>query len=122
MDRLMLPGHHLPMVKRRKPIARTIEAARTGLPIVAWLKFSGKSQTWLAEETGYSEPYISLLASGKKRYNQDHLERFSEVLGIQPSMLLHKPTEEDFWSLWNSLSVDQRRRAKALVKAIRDMD
>lgn len=92
----------------------------TALPIDEWLTFLGQTKAWLAAQTGYSEPYISLIASGKKRYNQDNIERISTALGIHPSQLHHKPTEQDFWSVWATLDTEQRRRAAAMVKAFRD--
>ena len=108
------------MAKPRRPLTSHPGRKWTALPIDEWLTFMGRTKAWLASETGYSEPYISLISSGKKRYNQDNIERIAAALGIHPSQLHHKPTEQDFWSVWQSLDSEQRRRAAAMVKAFRD--
>lgn len=47
----------------------------------------GLTQEQMAERTGISVAMYSMLEGGKRRMNEDHLQRIATVLGEQPSGL-----------------------------------
>ena len=108
------------MAKRKTAAPAPASRVWKKLPIDQWLLFFGKTQTWLAEQTGYDESYVSLLIAGKKRYNQDVIEAVARALGIPDAMLFSPPASQDFWTLYNELSENDRRAAAAIVRGLRD--
>lgn len=117
MDAIAPGPHPSLMVKKSSPKSQPPPKAWKPLKIAAWLEFLGKSQTWLADQTGYSEPYISLLAAGRKRHNQDVEEAFEKALGLDPGSLRREPSTDDIWSIWQTLTPDQKKHATRIIKA-----
>lgn len=119
MDPVALPLQSLPMAKARRPTAKPKERRQEAIFLNEWLLFRDKSQTWLAERTGYSEPYISLLANMHKRMNLDVQSAFEKALGIERGALLRRPLTDDIWAIWQTLSEEERKRLTAVAKALK---
>lgn len=47
-----------------------------------WRKHLGKTQEWLAHETGLHKGDISALETGAQRWNETHLTKFAAALGV----------------------------------------
>lgn len=97
MDPAMTALHTFPMAKKGTAPPAAKRPTWRRLPLAEWLDFVGQSQTWLAEQTGKSDPQISHLINGKRPYNQKFLEdaakAFEAAAGIpvEPSMLFYPP-------------------------------
>ncbi len=117
MDTLASYVNHLPMAKR--PPDPPPRRRYHPLPIIEWIEFLGLTQRKVAEDVGISESHLSLIAAGKRPYNQRILEAIAESLGIHPAQLHHPPTERPLWQLINELDSDQQRTAKRLLEALK---
>lgn len=111
--------HTFRMVKSVKPATPARPTWRR-LFIADWLAFFDKNQTWLAEATGYSEPFVSLIINGKRPYNQRFLEKVGAAMRIPEGWLFFAPAGEHVWALWNDLTPEQQRQGAAILKALRD--
>lgn len=86
----------LPMAKDRKTLPPPPRKLWKRLFISERLdKKAGKTQAWLAEETGLSEPYISLLKTGKRPYNQRTEELLEAAFKVRPGALRHPPAASE---------------------------
>lgn len=103
--------HHLEMV--RKQHARWF--------LREWRKHRGLTQDQLAERASLSKPFISQLERGERQYTQEVLERLAGVLQTDaPSLIMRDPTDpEGIWSVWDDLSVPQRRQGVELLRVIK---
>lgn len=62
----------------------------TGFYLYEWRKFKGVTQEQLAEALDLqNKGYVSELENGKKRYNQDHLEKAAKFFGCSPGDILN---------------------------------
>ena len=67
---------------------------RIGLPGCRQARLEkGWSQQKLAEESGFSLPYISLLELGKTDPSVHKAQRIADVLGVSLEQLLSEPSE-----------------------------
>lgn len=85
-----------------------------------WRKRRGYSQERLAEMIDTSKSYISELESGKRRYNQELIERLADALSCSPADLLAIDPEIALWSILTTLSDKQRRQLAAIAEAIKE--
>jgi transcriptional regulator with XRE-family HTH domain len=85
-----------------------------------WRRHRGLTQARLAERLGVAKSEISMLEGGKRRYNQDQLERIAEVLGCDPAdLIMRDPTStESIWSLWERAEVGERLVVIDVLKAM----
>ena len=67
---------------------------RAGWRLQEWRKLRGKSLQALADATGTSKGYVSELETGKRRYNQDLVEKFAAALDVDPAALIGLGPEE----------------------------
>lgn len=76
----------------------------------------------LEEQTGVqlSEGQLSRIERGEAQYMQDHLEAIAIVLRTEPANLLNvDPTAaEPVYSIWETLTPVQRRRAERVIQAM----
>src|SRR4051812_10713662 len=102
MDPAVTALHPFQMAKKKS----TPPAARPTwkrLPLKEWLEFFDRSQAWLSQATGYSDPFVSLVLAGKRPYNQEFVEAVAKALSkvageeIDPSMLFHPPRSQNQW-------------------------
>lgn len=56
-----------------------------------WLEVLGLRQVDVVERTGLAKGQVSLLISGKRRWNADHLFDIAEAMGVEPGLLLIDP-------------------------------
>lgn len=88
------------------------------LYLVEWLKLFGKTQRQAAEATGISESHLSLIASGKRQFTQENLEKLAAFLGIDRGMLLYPATERPIGALLGAMTADERARAARVLRAM----
>lgn len=68
------------MAKKKRP--------RWYLP--EWLEHLGLSQEELAARMGTSKGYLSDILTGKRRFNETHLNAIEDAIGVSPGDLLNK--------------------------------
>src|SRR5688572_28665938 len=103
----------LPMAKKRIPSKSTGHAARKfgRLYVLEWLEMLDLTQASVADRTGLTEGFISLLANGKKQFTQETLEKVARAMGVEPAGLLYfPPMERPVWDKWHRLDPTERRR------------
>jgi len=95
------------------------EAARQKWYLREWRRFRGFTQDKLADAIQVSKGYLSDLEQGKKRYNQDMLERLAEVLGCSPACLLSRDPEAtaDLFDTWSRIPETSRDQAMRVLRA-----
>jgi transcriptional regulator with XRE-family HTH domain len=83
-----------------------------------WRERIGITQEELADRTGLSPGYISLLETGERGYTQDSLERIAEALRCLPGEILNVDPKRDasFMGLLETLKPLERRQARELVQ------
>ncbi len=118
MDAATYRLHHLPMAKipRRPTLARRVWRR---IYLAEGLEVTGKTQRQVAEATGISESHLSLIASGKRQYTQQNLERIAEQLRIEPGELLYPPDRSPLGRLILQMTQDEREQAARVIAAIR---
>jgi transcriptional regulator with XRE-family HTH domain len=85
-----------------------------------WRAYRDLTQQQLAERLGTSKGYVSDLERGKRRYNQDVLERLAEELRCEPAdLLMRDPTDPSgIWSIWDQASAADRPRIVSVIRAM----
>lgn len=71
------------------------EPSEVKLYLREWMAHLGVTQEELAGRSGYTPSFVSEIASNKKRFNRDHLVRFSAALGVTPAQRLLAPPPAD---------------------------
>ena len=86
----------------------------------AWRKHRGYNQERMAEMCEMSIGYYNEVESGKRRYNQDLLEKFAGVLKCDPADLITRdPADPDeIWALYDRMTDQQRAQATEVVRAL----
>ena len=56
-----------------------------------WLDRSGKTQKWLAQQAGMTEPHVSMLLRGSRRCSVDKAIRLSKLTGVPVENLVEWP-------------------------------
>lgn len=86
-----------------------------------WRDHRGLTQEQMAERIGMSRAYLSMIESGKRRYDQPFLEAAAEVLRCQPAdLIMRNPTDPDgLWSIWDQLTQPQRVQMVEIAQTIR---
>lgn len=112
----------LPMAKTRtakvlRPTRR--RSAYRPVHLKEWLEVVDMSQAELAAATEYSESHLSLLANGKRPYNQELLETCGKAMGIDGRLLLYPPPAKPIWAEWSALTEAQQMQAVAHLRAIK---
>lgn len=79
-----------------------------------WLEALNLRQVDLVERTGIAKGQISLLLSGKRRFNSDHLFDFAEAMGIEPGLLLINPTSIEGEMIRAAMNVPDDKRLIAV--------
>lgn len=87
-----------------------------------WRKHRGLTIERLAELIETTKSVVSELEVGKKRYNQDHLEKLADALGCEPADLLTRdPSDpEGVWEAWDHVPVSKRDDAIRVLRALAD--
>lgn len=121
MDLCMPAFETLPMAKSQKPLPPPPPAQWNRLFIRERLdKKAGKTQAWLAKESGYSEPYISLLCGGRRPYNQKVEEDLEAALKVPRGALRHPPRKNEIREAVQSMDDDDRAElANALIDVLK---
>lgn len=86
-----------------------------------WRKHRGLTQEALASRVGLSTPSISQIETGKQGFTDSTLEALADALSCEPGdLLMRDPTDAEApWSLWESLTPDQRQTGIKLLKALK---
>jgi len=102
------------IVKKRKELGRHY--------LREWRLFRGLNQEQAAHLIGMDRTNLGRIERYRLPYSQHLLEMAAEVYGCTPSDLLaRKPMNaEDVDSFWDSLTPNERKRAKKLIQALRD--
>lgn len=89
--------------------------------IRAWRKHRHLTLEQLAERMGMDKGNLSKIERGKRRYDELFLETAAEALRCSPAdLIVRDPTDpEGIWSIWETLSVQQRPQAVEILKAIK---
>lgn len=102
-------------------------AKTKGFYMYEWRTHRGATQQELADAIGLLKGYISELERGKKRYNQDHLERMAKFFDCSPGDILNinplDPTPQaEVIDIWSRIPDAQRAAAKAMLQSLSDKD
>lgn len=86
-----------------------------------WRKHRGYNQTRMAEMMEMSLGYYNEVETGKRRYNQDILEKAADVLRCDPADIITRdPTSPDaIWSIWDQLQPTQRAQLVEIGKTLK---
>lgn len=86
----------------------------------AWRKHRGYNQERMAEMSELSLGYYNEVETGKRRYNQDLLEKFAEVLQCDPADLITRdPNDpEAIWELYDKMTSTQRAQVVEIAKTL----
>jgi transcriptional regulator with XRE-family HTH domain len=71
---------------------------------------AGLTQQQLAKQIGISQPYLSFLENGERRFNAEVLEKIGRALGLRLSSLLAQD-ERDVWQEGFDAGVRAAQRA-----------
>lgn len=75
-----------------RSLAIMVDRIDSDFKLREWLAALGVSQAKLAEDSGYSEPYISQLVSGEKQNPSTKMvKKLGETLHIRPQLLWEMP-------------------------------
>lgn len=103
----------------RNPRSRGSKKSRT-LHLGEWIRALGRKPTELAQATGWGEPYISLLISGKKDGpSSEFLLDASEWLGVSVNQLYEPPPSPALLKEISGLRLDQIAVLKDLIDSKR---
>lgn len=110
-----------PMAKATKPLPAPGRPQWNRLYIKERLdKKTGRTQAWLAEQTGFSVPYVSLILSGKRPYNQRFEEACEAALGVPRGALRRPPSQIELQRTLENLDQSERRDlANALIELLK---
>lgn len=109
----------------RSDYKRAEEMARpaTAVPYLRqWREARGLSLSQMSRRTGISKSALSRAETGKAPYSGQLLERYAQVIGVQPYTFLHRPpggADELFAIIDDMLRDDRRddlRRLEQLTK------
>lgn len=109
--------HAFPMGKQRKRPKPAAPKVHERLQITEALAALGKTQAWLAEQTGYSDGYISLLNKGKRRANQEVVRIFEAALKVPAGTLTSSTLDPELVATWGNMTPAEQAR---LVRAVKD--
>lgn len=86
-----------------------------------WRKHRNLTQEALASRVGMSTPSISQIETGKQGFTDTTLEALADALQCQPGdLLMRNPSDPQApWSLWESLTPEQRVTGINLLKALK---
>ena len=86
-----------------------------------WRKHRGLTLEQLAERIGMTHQNLGKVERYKVPYSQTLLERLADALGADPaSLIMRNPADPDgIWSLWEDLTVPERRTAANVLRVIR---
>lgn len=109
-------------INSEMPTRHNAAMAKRRLFLKEWRKFRGLNQEQLAERIGINQGHYSRIEQRKRPYDEEFLERAAEALRCEPAdLLMRDPTDpEGIWSLWETLSVPERRQAITVIKALHD--
>lgn len=88
-----------------------------------WRKYLGKTQEWLANETGLHKGDVSALETGAQRWNETHLTKFATALGVPRWWLVDidpndSTSEAALLEAIQSLPPERRAEAKQIVETL----
>jgi transcriptional regulator with XRE-family HTH domain len=88
--------------------------------IKEWRKHRRLTQVQLAERMEMARSYLSLIESGRRRYDQPFLERAAEELNCSPAdLIMRNPADPDgLWSIYDGLTAPQRKQAVQLLRVL----
>lgn len=117
LESLKRSAHHLCMKRTKNPkrhLRRTF--------IKQWRKHRGLSQERLAERLNVSHTTIGRIERGEIPYRQELLEACADALACGvPDLIMRDPTDpEGIWSIWDGLTLPQRKQVAAVARAIKD--
>lgn len=86
-----------------------------------WRVFRGLTQEAAADAAGMVRAYISQLESGKKRHNQDLLDKLAKAYSCEPWELLGKnPLEQNetaqIVDIWDHIPQRNREQARQILE------
>jgi transcriptional regulator with XRE-family HTH domain len=89
--------------------------------IKEWRKFRGLSQAKLAERIGIDPTYVSMIESGKRRYDQPFLEAAAEILNCDvPDLIARDPNDPGgIWGIWRELQPTEQRQVVEIAKTLK---
>jgi transcriptional regulator with XRE-family HTH domain len=85
-----------------------------------WRKHRGLTQEQFSERIGLERSYISMIETGRRRYDQPFLERAAEELRCSPAdLIMRNPADPDgLWSIYDGLTAPQRKQAVQLLRVL----
>lgn len=85
-----------------------------------WRKHRGLTQEQFGERVGLERSYISMIETGRRRYDQPFLEAAAEVLRCSPAdLIMRNPADPDgLWSVYDNLSPPERQQAVQLLRVL----
>ena len=87
-----------------------------------WRKHRDKTLQAVAEEIGITHGQLSRIERGEQPYNQELLEKLSEIYQCDPvDMLIRNPADpEAIWSIWDRAQPGEREQIARVASAIVD--
>jgi transcriptional regulator with XRE-family HTH domain len=88
--------------------------------IRAWRKHVGKTLVQVAEELHMTHGQLSKIERGGHPYNQELLEKLSDLFGCDvPDLLIRDPSRgENIWSLWDRAKPGERIQIEEVAAAL----
>ena len=85
-----------------------------------WRTYREKTLVQVAEELHMTHGQLSRIERGLQPYNQELLERLSELYRCDPvDLLIRNPAEPTkIWSLWDRARPGERRQIEAVAEAL----
>lgn len=85
-----------------------------------WRKHRGYNQERMAELSELSLGYYNEVETGKRRYNQDLLEKFADVLQCDIADLITRDPADPqaIWDLWDKMQPNQREQLVEIAKTL----
>jgi transcriptional regulator with XRE-family HTH domain len=85
-----------------------------------WRRHRDKTLVQVAEELHLTHGQLSKIERGLQPYNQELLERLSEIYNCEPvDLLIRDPSEPtNIWSIWNQAKPGERRQIETVAEAL----
>lgn len=105
-------------------MAKSRKKQRRATFIKEWRRHRNLNQEQLASRVDLSQETISRLERGDISYTQAALEAIADALNCQPADLIMRPPNaaDELRAVIDDLSPETRRRAVAIVKALKDSE